>query len=316
MSATLELLDALAGEHATLTAAARHLYVSQPALSQRLLRLEERLATPLFERRGRRLVANAAGRRMLHAAQITLRELRTARLDLRELADGRRRPLRLASQCATNYEWMADVARSLHQRLPDAELRVEPLPDDEPIAALLDDRLDVALVTKLDHDVNRVRLEHLFDDELRAVVKLEPPRAHRASVAATDFDEVHLVLCDSYDQAKTPAVPLPIPAGAQPARLTTVAAGPDILIELVATGDVVTVIPSWIVAPYPRHARRRLGRRRRSTPAPHVVLRHPARTERRHRRRHRRPPHPPRRPTATGASELSSLSRRRCGKQT
>ena len=184
----LELLDAL-GEHATLTAAARHLYVSQPALSQRLLRLEERLATPLFERRGRRLVANAAGRRMLHAAQITLRELRAARLDLRELADGRRRPLRLASQCATNYEWMADMARSLHQRLPDAELRVEPLPDDEPIAALLDDRLDVALVTKLDHDVNRVRLEHLFDDELRAVVSSSHPWAHRASVAATDFDD-------------------------------------------------------------------------------------------------------------------------------
>ena len=113
----LELLDAL-GEHATLTAAARHLYVSQPALSQRLLRLEERLATPLFERRGRRLVANAAGRRMLHAAQVTLRELRAARLDLHELADGRRRPLRLASQCATNYQWMADVVRIVAPTAP------------------------------------------------------------------------------------------------------------------------------------------------------------------------------------------------------
>jgi LysR family transcriptional regulator for metE and metH len=122
----LELLEAL-GEHATLTAAARHLYVSQPALSQRLLRLEERLATPLFERRGRQLVANAAGRRMLQAAQTTLRELRAARLDLHELADGRRRPLRLASQCSTNYEWITDVVRPLHQRLPRTELRIEPL---------------------------------------------------------------------------------------------------------------------------------------------------------------------------------------------
>ena len=245
----LELLDAL-GEHATLTAAARHLYVSQPALSQRLLRLEERLATPLFERRGRRLVANAAGRRMLHAAQVTLGELRAARLDLRELADGHRRPLRLASQCATNYQWMADVVRSLHQQLPGTELRVEPLPDDDPIAALLDDRLDVALVTKLTGDVNRVRLERLFDDELRAVVSARHPWASRASVAATDFADVHLVLCDSYDQTRTPVVPLPIPPGARPARLTTIALGPDMLIEMVATGDAVTVMPSWIVAPY------------------------------------------------------------------
>jgi LysR family transcriptional regulator for metE and metH len=220
----LELLEAL-GEHATLTAAARHLYVSQPALSQRLLRLEERLATPLFERRGRQLVANAAGRRMLQAAQTTLRELRAARLDLHELADGRRRPLRLASQCSTNYEWITDVVRPLHQRLPRTELRIEPLPDDDPIAAL-------------------------FDDELRAVVSSSHPWASRASVAAADFGEVHLVLCDGYDQARTPAMPLPIPPGARPARLTTAPIGVDMLIELVATGDAVTVLPSWVIAPY------------------------------------------------------------------
>ena len=245
----LELLDAL-GEHATLTAAARHLYVSQPALSQRLLRLEERLATPLFERRGRRLIANSAGRRMLHAAQVTLGELRAARLDLRELADGHRRPLRLASQCATNFQWMPDVVRSLHHQLPGTEVRFEALPDDDPIAALVDDRLDVALVTKLTGDVNRVRLERLFDDELRAVVNARHPLASRASLAATDFADVQLVLCDSYDQTRTPTVPLPIPPGARPARLTTIALGPDLLIETVATSDAVTVMPSWVVAPY------------------------------------------------------------------
>ena len=245
----LELLDAL-GEHATLTAAARHLYVSQPALSQRLLRLEERLGTPLFERRGRRLVANTAGRRMLHAAQTTLRELRAARLDLHELADRRRRPLRLASQCSTNYEWMTDVVPSLHQRLPGTELRVEPLPADDPLAALLDDRLDVALVSKLDRDVNHVRLERLFDDELRAVVSSSHPWANLARVAASDFDDVHLVLYDGYDQARTPAMPLPIPPGARPARLTTVSIGTDMLVELAATGDAVTVLPSWVLAPY------------------------------------------------------------------
>jgi LysR family transcriptional regulator, regulator for metE and metH len=245
----LELLDAL-GEHVTLTAAARHLYVSQPALSQRLLRLEERLSTPLFERRGRRLVANAAGRRMLHAAHVTLGELRAARLDLDELADGHRRPLRLASQCATNFQWMPDVVRSLHQRLPGAEVRFEMLPDDDPIAALLDDRLDVALVTKLTGDVNRVRLERLFDDELRAVVNARHPLAARDRLTATDFADVRLVLCDSYDQTRSPVVPLPIPPGARPGRLTTIALGPDLLIETVATSDAVTVMPSWVVAPY------------------------------------------------------------------
>jgi LysR family transcriptional regulator for metE and metH len=46
-------------------------------------------------------------------------------------------------------------------------------------------------------------------------------------------------------------VPLPVPIGAQPRRLTTPPISPDLMIEMVASGgDVVTILPSWIVAPY------------------------------------------------------------------
>ena len=74
--------------------------------------------------------------------------------------------------------------------------------------------------------------------------------ARRERVVAADFDDANLVLYDGYDQTRTPAVPLPIPPGARPARLTTVAIGTDMLIELVAMGEAVTVLPSWIVSPY------------------------------------------------------------------
>ena len=63
------------------------------------------------------------------------------------------------------------------------------------------------------------------------------------------------MLCESYDQSRVPPVPLPVPIGAQPRRLTTPPISPDLLIEMVASGsDVVTILPSWIVAPYlPTH---------------------------------------------------------------
>src|SRR5688500_4696008 len=100
----LELLDAL-GEVETLTAAAERLHVSQPALSQRLTKLEGRLGTPLFDRRGRRLVLNAAGRRMLVAARHVLAELDAAGRDLRDLSDRSRSLLRLTAQCSTTFQW-------------------------------------------------------------------------------------------------------------------------------------------------------------------------------------------------------------------
>ena len=96
---------------------------------------------------------------------------------------------------------MPDVVRSLHQRLPGAEVRFEMLPDDDPIAALLDDRLDVALVTKLTGDVNRARLEQTL--RRRAARRRQrPPSAGGPPSTATDFADVRLVLCDSYDQTE------------------------------------------------------------------------------------------------------------------
>ena len=57
----LRQLDAIARE-GTMSAAARALHLSQPALSRSLARLEAELDQPLFDRPGRRLVLNDAGR--------------------------------------------------------------------------------------------------------------------------------------------------------------------------------------------------------------------------------------------------------------
>ena len=55
---------------------------------------------------------------------------------------------------------------------------------------------------------------------------------------------------DSYDPARVPAVPLPIPDGARPGRLTLLPLVTELVIETVIASDAVTVLPSWIAAPY------------------------------------------------------------------
>ena len=55
----LRQLDAIARQ-GTMSAAARALHLSQPALSRSLARLEVELGQPLFDRPGRRLVLNDA----------------------------------------------------------------------------------------------------------------------------------------------------------------------------------------------------------------------------------------------------------------
>lgn len=245
----LELLEAL-GLHGTLTAAGEHLHVSQPALSQRLGRLEERLGTPLFERRGRRLVPTRAGTRMSGAATAALAELRAATVDVGALRDGRGQPVRITSQCTTNYAWMAPIVGALRRTMPGTEVQIAAAADDDLIGALTEHRIDVALVTKLDREMDRVRLERLFDDELLLLARPGHPWAGREDVEPHEFAEVDLVLFESYARDRQPVVPLPLPVGASPRRLTTPPVSADLLVETVASGDAVTILPSWIARHY------------------------------------------------------------------
>jgi LysR family transcriptional regulator, regulator for metE and metH len=245
----LELLEAL-DRHQTLTAAAAHLFVSQPALSQRLLRFEQRLGTPLFERVGRRLVANPAGTRMLRAARVALYELRDAVRDVGEIHTDSRDTVRIWTQCSTNYQWLPSVLRTFREVHPSAEVDVATIDETSHIEALLNEQIDIAIVSKLERDLDRVRLHELFDDELLAIVAADHAWVRKPYVTAADFTATHLVLYDSYDPDRTPPVPLPIPDGAKPGQLTLLPLVTELLIETVVASDAVTVLPSWIAAPY------------------------------------------------------------------
>lgn len=245
----LELLNALA-DHQTLTAAAANLYVSQPALSQRLTKMEDKLGVLLFDRQGRRLVPNPAGRRMLVASRQILTELRAAERDVRELRDGHNRHVRFTAQCSTTFQWLPPILRSFRAARPGAEVRIEAIADDDLIGALLDDRLDVALIHKPDRRMDQVEVTALFEDEMVAVVAAGHPWSSRRHVTARDFDDVHLILYDGYDQSRIPATPLPIPHDARPARVTTMPVITDLVIEMVAGGEGVTVIPNWMATPF------------------------------------------------------------------
>ena len=81
----LRQLDAIARE-GTMSAAARALHLSQPALSRSLARLEAELDQPLFDRPGRRLVLTDAGRVALEHARQILRDERAMRAAVDDVA--------------------------------------------------------------------------------------------------------------------------------------------------------------------------------------------------------------------------------------
>jgi DNA-binding transcriptional LysR family regulator len=95
----LELFTAICQEQ-TVTAGATRVGLSQAATSQALAELENLLERKLFDRHGRRLVLNAAGRRLLPSAIEVLDRIRDIE------SSGVRQPVRVAiyaSLTAGNY---------------------------------------------------------------------------------------------------------------------------------------------------------------------------------------------------------------------
>jgi LysR family transcriptional regulator for metE and metH len=158
--------------------------------------------------------------------------------------------VRLTSQCSTNYQWLPPVIAAYAETWPGVEVRVERVAGDEVVDALLADEVDVGLVVKGHLRAEGVALAPLFEDAMVAVVRTDHPWASRPHVDGEDFEGVRLIVFDSYDPARVPALPLPIPPGGRPARVVTTPIITDLAVELVLAGQGVAVLPGWVVAPY------------------------------------------------------------------
>lgn len=232
-------------EAGSLTRAAERLHLSQSALSHRLRDLEERLGVPLFERVGKSMRLTAAGRRLLQAARLVLAQLREAEDDLRRIAAGQAGAIRISTECYTCYHWLPVVVEAFRASYPRVEVEIVPEATRRPLEALLEGRLDLAIVSCTAAD-ERLRLAPLFEDEMVALVRPDHPLAGRPYLEPEDFAAEHLIV---YDAGESTVVRRFLePAGVQPRRLSGVLLTEGI-VQMVRAGLGVSVLARWAVAP-------------------------------------------------------------------
>jgi LysR family transcriptional regulator for metE and metH len=240
----LRLVEAIA-EEGGVTRAGRRLHLSQSALSHQLRDAEARLGAALFGRVGKRMVLTAAGERVLQLARRVLPDVVGVEAGLRRDATRGSGVLRLATQCNTVYHWLPSRLRLFHQRWPDVELEVIGVEDD-PLPALLDGRIDLAVVFRAGPQP-RLTLRPLFRDELVVVMAPGHRLAARPFVGARDFAEERVIVYSMPREANALFAELLIPAGVAPARVVQIQLT-EAIVELVAAGLAVSVLPRWAVA--------------------------------------------------------------------
>ena len=191
----LRYVVALAQERNFHRAAAR-CFVSQPALSLAIQKLEDELGVQLFERSRNAVRPTEVGARIVEQAQRVIEEADRIRSLAREGADQLRGPLKLGVIFTVGPYLLPELIPVLHRRAPHMPLEVE-----ENLTAQLDvllrnGRIDAALLA-LPYEAPGVRILPLYDEAFTVAVPVSHPWAKRTAIKAEELANEKVLLLSS-----------------------------------------------------------------------------------------------------------------------
>jgi LysR family transcriptional regulator for metE and metH len=227
----------------SVTRAADHLHVTQSAVSHQLRDIEHKLGTALFVRSGRRMVPTPAGRLIASAAHDVLAAIGRVEAQVEQVARHAAGELRVCTHCYTGYSWLPSLVAELGRRYPGFTLQIAPEYTVDPIAALLDAELDLAIMNEEIADP-RLRHRELFDDEHVAVVPASHRWAARPFVTPEEIAGEPLYLYSRSIEHSFLMRHVFRPLGLTPRRVTYLQLSEGIL-AMVRAGMGVTVLPRW-----------------------------------------------------------------------
>jgi DNA-binding transcriptional LysR family regulator len=126
--------------------ASNRVFLSQPALSKQIRRLEEKVGGPLFARTRRKVELTEAGRVLLPYAEKVLREAEKAMSVSQQATQGLAGTLRVGFGIASVFEIVPRTVVEFRQAFPLIGLQMQDMTTPAQIESLLDGRIDIGLL--------------------------------------------------------------------------------------------------------------------------------------------------------------------------
>lgn len=234
-----------AQQRGSLTAASRHLGLTQSALSHTMKKLEQDSGAKLWTKEGRGLKLTDAGKYLLTVASRLLPQMEQADDVLREYAGGGRGSLRIGMECHPCYQWLLSQVSPYLKAFPHVDLDVRQKFQFGGVGALFGHEIDL-LVTPDPLPSKGLVFEPVFDYEHVLVVARDHPLAKKRYVEAAELTQQTLLTYPVELERLDIFSHFLLPAGLRPRKHQTLETT-DIMLKLVECGRGVAALPKWLV---------------------------------------------------------------------
>ncbi|MDF0601110.1 LysR family transcriptional regulator [Psychromarinibacter sp. C21-152] len=173
--------------------AARRLGISQPALSQKLHKLEADLGVSLFSRSQRRVRLTEAGKLFLVQARAALYEIERAIRTARNAAKGQIGSLSIGFVENASQNVLPKAVSAFRNKYPDVDLRLSEMISTELFEKLLTERIDMALMRPVKTDPS-LETQLVLSESYVAALPVDHPLTSQAAVRISDLAAYPLIM--------------------------------------------------------------------------------------------------------------------------
>ena len=180
-------------EEGSIANSSEKLFLTQSALSHQLRELEEQLTFKVFIRNRNQWKLTEEGEEFYELAIQVLSTIEKGFDKIKYIREGSKGTIRMSTECYSFYQGIPSFLQKMRVLYPEIKIDLIMEATHQPIDKLLNQEIDMAIVTSKPKSDRLISLE-VFHDEVFALVHQENCLVAKPYLEPADFKDIHLII--------------------------------------------------------------------------------------------------------------------------
>ena len=225
--------------------ASSKVFVSQPALSMQIRKLEEELGVEIFERNKQNFLITPIGAKIIKKAEIILQECEEIKLLAKNSKDPYRGEIKIGAFPTIASYFLPKFVKNIHKKFPHLKIFLIEEKSEDLILKLKNAQLDLCLLTLPIKDENLIS-KKIFSEEFLLATPLDHKLAKKSKINIKELQNQELMLLEDGHCLRDQALEICSMVNAFEKK-DFKASSLETLRQMVACGNGITLIPQIAV---------------------------------------------------------------------